>query len=521
MFKKTLIAIAFSTAALSANAANVIDTTNALNAAHVISLQSLTAAKTTTVPPVDVELDEDYLTVIIPGAKVVITVTGAAFNSGITAELSGSLVSTGGNPVNAGSSLTYTINSETFTTDGDTFSIPALPVILDAVDSTVKYTVSFTTTGGSAISGSTAAATSVATIVNEWSVAFDSLNNQIDVADNRETFVGGGSTDTLGLKFSDIDTAGGAALVSAEVTVAGDYTDIVSVVDSSANAYTINTAKDAATFTYTSGTSPALGSTDLNDIDETLTFTVKSGAAAVSLTENTFTATVDVKYDGTKTLALATAKSVGAWTLNSSSTTINYAPMGPNTQLIVNATSSFKESASVDVSYLAADGTMELLEDVATVSAKSITKLGDTISAAVLADMGTTSTKTKLVVSVNAPEGNVTFFTGFKDKTDGSRMALQQVDAVANATLTAAEAAQADLANTTDGLGILASKVTALSAADIAAANEAAAVAVEATSAVASDIICDLNSTSSDAATALLIKYKATTDKCVILANDD
>jgi hypothetical protein len=451
MFKKTLIAIALSTAAMSASAANVIDTTNLKNAAHVISLQSLTAAKTTTVPAVKVTLDADFETVIIDGAKVVITVSGAVFNSGITSDLTGDVVAAG-TPVNAGNSLTYTIDSNTFTADDDEFTIPALPVILDALDSTVKYTVSFTTSGGSTISGATAASTSVANIVNEWSVTFGVLNNQIDVADNRETFVGGGSTDTLELKFSDIDTVGGAALVSAAVTVKGDFTDVVSVADGLANAYTINTDKDEATFTYNGATTPALSATDLNSIDETLTLTVKSGTDAVSLTENVFTASVSVMYDTSKTLALATDTAAGSWTLNSSSTTVNYAPMGPNTQLIVNATSAFKEDASVDVSYLAADGTMELLEDVATVSAKSVTKLGDTISAAVLGDMGTTSAKTKLVVSVNAPDGNVTFFTGFKDITDGSRMALQQVDSVANSTLAAVEANKTTLGTSTTGI---------------------------------------------------------------------
>jgi hypothetical protein len=65
--------------------------------------------------------------------------------------------------------------------------------------------------------------------------------------------------------------------------------------------------------------------------------------------------------------------------------------------------------------------------------------------------------------------------------------------------------------------------VTTAATSDLAsaAANQAAAIAVEATNAAASDIICGLNATNGVAVTATLIKYKASTNACVINAQDD
>ncbi|REL26113.1 hypothetical protein DXX93_05665 [Thalassotalea euphylliae] len=466
MFKKSLIALALAGAAMSANAANTIDTTNDKNAAHKISAESLTAARTTTVPSVDVVLDDAFDSLLVNGAKLVITVNGAVFNSSADSSslnISGEFTTTSGADANTGTTLTYVLASKSGTVaDGDKISIPALPVILNESSTKVSYTVSFLTSGDAATPGTTTASTEVATVVQEWSLAFDKLDAKINVEDDRETFVGTGdaqTSDVLTLKFGDVNTTGGAALSSVEVVIKGDFTDIVSVKDGFNNDYVINNAKTTATFTYLESAAP-LTAADLNTIDTDVTLTVKSGDDAVELKEQEFKVDATIKYNTNQSIELASDAAAGAWTLNSTSTTLNYAPFGPNTQLIVNATSKFDAAASVDVTYIKDDGKPETLTDIGMVAPNAVTKLGDIISDAIIADTGSDRGKTTITVSVNAPEGDVSFFTGFKDLTDGSRMELQQIDTVANATLSAAQAARDDLANQTDGLGELKTAIT-------------------------------------------------------------
>ena len=311
----------------------------------------------------------------------------------------------------------------------------------------ITMSVAVESESGIAIPSVGSVSNTIATMQDQWSIAITGLAAKIDVANDRETFVvktgTTATTDTMVLNYTK--NGSGATVASYKVTINGDFTGVASV----GTGYTINTAMTKATKTVAADIT--------SSSDETLTFTLEAGDDAVSQTERTFNADIEVTYDTSKTFDLATAKAAGGWTLNSSSMTMNYVPMGPNTQVIVNATSVFDEDASVDVSYLAADGTMELLTDIATVAPGVVTKLGNAISDAILADMGTTSAKTKITVSVNAPEGNVTFFTGFSNISDGSRMGLEQT------TTTEADAAaiRSDLANTTDGLGELSSDIAA------------------------------------------------------------
>jgi S-layer protein Slr4 len=447
MFKKTLLALAIAGLSTSAMAANTITTT-----AAKISAQTLTAAKTTTVQAVTVKLDNAYDSVLLDDAKLIVTISGAVFNSGTTAKV---LTGTGSSafdstvaPVNAGTTLTFVLDNKAGAinaADTDTIVIPTLPVILDTLTSTVKYAISFQTSGSAAISGPEVAATTIATVNDEWSATYTNLDAQIDVAAANKKFTGAAVTDSLVVDFSDIDTGSAVSQVKEiEITLKGDFNGITSVADGG-NAYVVNAAKTEALFTYT-----GLTLNDITAADKTIVLTIPGTAALV---ERTFSADVSLKYGASSTkFVVAADKAVGSWKFNSSSTTMNYVPFGPNTQLIVNATSSFATDASFDVTYTKADGTVKLLEDVGTVTAKTVTKLGDMIAAAIMADDSVTSGKTKVTVSVNAPDGNVTFFTGFKDKTNGDRMSLAQVDTNAADAKTAAEANKATLESTTKGL---------------------------------------------------------------------
>jgi hypothetical protein len=460
MFKKTLIALALTTAAMSATATTLETVGNATaTTPHSISFQTLTAAKTTTLADIAIVLDIDDAAVLVDGAKMTVTLTGAVFNSGVPAidDTLGTSTADAVAPTNAGSSVTYTLTTLNGYLDGQTIQLDGLPIILDSVNSDVTATVSFTTAGGAALSG-TSASLKVATVANEWSVAVAKLDARIDVADDRETFVGGLTADTLGFTFKDIDTAG-AVIVDYTVTITGDFTNIATV-----TGYTINTAKTEAKQTITpQNVNDLAGEAALANA----VFNIVSGANAVSLSEENYTAAIEVKYSTNKTLSLlaAVADNAGGFELNSTSTSINYAPFGPNTQLILNATSTFAEDASVDVTYVSPVTNLPVtLTDIGTAAAKSVTKLGDIVSAAILNEEGITSGKTSLTLSVNAPEGNVTFFAGFKDTVSGSRMALEQVtstEADAAAAKTSAAAIETDLANAVDGLGALSTGISA------------------------------------------------------------
>jgi len=455
MFKKSLLALAFAGAALSANAANTLPTTTT----YKISSQSLTAAKTANTATVAVTLDDTFDGVILAGAKMVVTISGAVFNSGITADLVGAgtaTVASTADPVNAGSTLTYVLTKTGNIADGDTITIPVLPIILDDVSGTVSYTVSFLTAGNAALSSADTATKTVATIANEWVATYTVLDEEIDVANDKEIFVGGTTlADTLVIALTDIDT--GSAVSDADelvFTVYGDMSGIASISDGT-NAYVIDTTANTAVYTYS-----LTNDTDLSNNGQTLTFNLEAASAdRIELAERDFTADVRVKYNTNLYYNIADGKAAGGWEFNSSSIVMDYVPMGSNTQVIVNATSTFAEDASVDVSYLSldADGDVEtiIITDVATVTPGTVTKLGDAIETAILTSMGTTSGKTQVTVSVNAPAGTVSFFTGFTNISDGSRMALVQ-----NTTTEAdAAAIKLDLANTTDGLGKLSTDI--------------------------------------------------------------
>ena len=486
MFKKSLLALALAGATISAANAAVIETkasTVTTNAPVAISNQGLPLTGEYNLKAADVLrvtftaaeaaalIDQNFLAVTITGAFFADYEVGGATSldtddayTPITGAVAHNGISLNAIPLSSSRASSATKLYMAFDGSG-TATLPKLlnGVLNNAISTVLEFndlnlqvisgatSITMTATveseSGVTIPGITATTTTIATMQDQWSLAITGLAAKIDVANDRETFVvktgTTATTDTMVLNYTK--NGSGATVASYKVTISGDFTGVESV----GPGYTINTAMDEATKTIAADIT--------SSSDETLTFTLESGADAVSQTERDFTADVEVTYDTSKNYDLATAKAAGGWTLNSSSMTMNYVPMGPNTLVNVNATSVFDEDASVDVSYLAADGSMELLTDIATVAPGVVTKLGNAISAAVLADMGTTSAKTKITVSVNAPEGNVTFFTGFSNISDGSRMGLEQT------TTTEADAAaiKADLAQATDGLGALKTSITA------------------------------------------------------------
>ncbi|WP_281556607.1 hypothetical protein [Thalassomonas sp. RHCl1] len=460
MFKKTLLALALTGAAAGANAASVI--TTSLPGAAPVSSQGLPATNA-------YNLFDDADDALPIAADSVIVTLAAADNSGITdggklkVNISGgffanpaSALAVAGGALVAADELVVVDAAESTSTqlvfdlstantgdwtvaDGDTISLAELELIVTG--DSVSFDTVFTTNTDVEISTTAAPAVEVAAITDQWEagVVLDltadpqvsgALDGLIDVADNRETFTTG-TTDTLTF---DANTSGtGATTNDATVTITGNFEGVASVTAATgadaAVTYTINDAMTEATFTYAAG---ATTDDEVLSGQTVVTFTLETAADEVApLDIRDFTVSLDVDYDDAEgsqnDIALLTDAAAGGWDLNGETTTLEYMPFGPNTQMIVQATSTFDEDASVSISYLnETSGQMVTLADIGTVAANSVTKLGTIISDAIIADSGEESGKTRVVITINAPAGNVSLFTAFKDTNDLDRLGVPQ-----------------------------------------------------------------------------------------------
>ena len=454
MFKKTLLAAALAAATFGANAATVITTQVA--GPEVISNQGLPATGAfTLVDDVILTLKATDTTGITDGGRLVVTVTGAFFTNpaGATAAVGGALVNETVTVDAAASTSTKLIfdlaeNADDWTVaDADTITISGIQLQISGTE--VKLSSVFQTATNIDVASTAAPAASVAKVGDQWVAgvvvdldaapnASGNLNALINVGDNRETFVDdaasdSATTDTLSF---DVNTVGaGADLNDVTVTIAGDFTNIASVVATTATAaapvtYVVNTAKTEAAFTYTvDGTKTDM--TEVTANGTSVLFTLATGTAAASMEVSTFNVSIDVDYDDAESVqgdfSPLTTAAAGGFELNGSSDTLEYVPFGPNTALILQATSTFDEDALVSVSYLnPTTGLMVELENIATATANSVSRLGPTIAAAIIADSGLESGKTRIVVTINAPDADVSLFTGFKDTSDKDRLGLPQ-----------------------------------------------------------------------------------------------
>ncbi len=453
MFKKTLLALALTGAAVAANAATVI--TTSVPGAQAISAQGLPATKAYTLfndadnalpltgGSAILTLKAADNTGITDGGRLVVTVSGAFFANPASA-----LAAVGGALVNetvvidaAESTSTKLVfdlvkNADDWTVaDNDTISLGNLGLIVTGTD--VKFSAVFQSSTKVDFATTAAPAVSVAKVTDQWKAGVvtdvtaltptsGKLNAQIDVGNDRETFTSAATSDVLTF---DVETSGsGASLNDVTVTLEGDFTGVKSVVaaNNGSAAYAINTAKTEATYTYTAVTDTTM--TELTTGASAVTFSLNTVAAdVVSLDARSFDITVDVDYDDAESaqhnLKVLDDADAGKWSLNGTSLTVEYMPFGPNTQMIVQATSTFDEDAMYDISYLnETTGKMVTLEDVGTIKKSSVSKLGGDIAAAIIADSGMESGKTRFVLSVNAPTGDVAFFTAFKDTADKDRL---------------------------------------------------------------------------------------------------
>jgi hypothetical protein len=480
MFKKTLLAVALSTATLAANAASVIGTsvtaagtpisissqglpaTKAVTIAigdgtlTAVELEALSGAAGTTTEYIKVSLKAADDTAIVTGARLVVSVTGAFFANPGTAIAGIADGDMTGTDVGIADGETIAINGTDSTSTKLVFDLAGTGfgvadgsqirignVALITTGSAVSFSSVFETNSKVAVASTAAAVKVVATITDQWKagltgnlaadpVVASKLDAQIDVGDSRLTFVGGVTSDVLLFDADTISSTVTATATGATLKLKGDFTGVKSVTAvtgaDAAVTYAIDTGKTEATFTYTTTSA----TTAIEALSSLTTYTVALNtvtADKVSLDVRDFTFDADVAYTDAEstpgTLELLGNVGAGSFTLNGVTDTTNYVPFGPNTAVIYQATSTFSEDASLSVSYLnPTTGKMVPLNDIATVTANSVSRLGPTIAAAIIADSGLESGKTRMVVTVNAPTGKVTFFKGFKDTSDKDRLGL-------------------------------------------------------------------------------------------------
>jgi hypothetical protein len=479
MFKKTLLAVALSTATLAANAASVIGTsittagtpisisTQGLPATKAVTiaigdgsltageLEALNGAAGTTTEYIKVSLKAADDTAIVTGARLVVSVTGAFFANPGTAIAGIADADMSGTDVGTTNSETIAINATDSTStklvfdlagtgfgvaDGDQIRIGNVALI--TTGSAVSFSSVFETNSKVAVASTAAPAKVVATITDQWkagltgnlaatTVVASKLDAQVDVGDSRLTFVGGVTSDVLLFDADTISSTVTATATGVTLKLKGNFTGVKSVTavtgGDAAVTYAIDTGKTEASYTYAAGATTAAEA-----LSSLTTYTVALNtvtADKVSLDVRDFTFDADVAFTDAEstpgTLELLNNVSAGSWTLNGVTDTTNYVPFGPSTAVIYQATSTFSEDASLSVSYLnPTTGKMVSLNDIATVTANSVSRLGPTIAAAIIADSGLESGKTRMVVTVNAPTGKVTFFKGFKDTSDKDRLGL-------------------------------------------------------------------------------------------------
>ena len=475
MFKKSLLVLALAGTATAATAATTVDT--APTTPVSISSQGLPATKavtlftaasdaalnglagTTAAPYVSVAVKASDASALKNDSRLVIELTGAFFADPATAVATATAL--GGADALATDDYDIVVADSTSTklvfelTDADgsiEAGVADDEIIrvgnfdLIVTGTTVSAKAYFETASKVKIPSTEGKNVVIATVADQWKAGVvtnvndldptsGKLDEKIDVGNDRETFEGEETTDKLTF---DVETFGaGADAQEAKVTVDGDFTGVKSVTAittadvggaQTAVTYEINEAKTEATYTYTTTTDTDVD--EATDGTTVLTFSLETAEDKVEpLSARSFDVSFELEYEDAENndhdINLLDAADAGKWALNGTSNTVNYFPYGPNTQPIMQVTSTFKEDVTYDVSYLnAATGKMVTLDDVGTINSNDVTKIGVEVGEAIKEDSGTESGKTKVVISVNAPSTTMSFFNAFKDLSDKDRLGL-------------------------------------------------------------------------------------------------
>ncbi|WP_462152144.1 hypothetical protein [Pseudoalteromonas xiamenensis] len=473
MFKKSLLALAL--AGMSASALAATNVTVEESTALVISKQGIpstniatlyTAADTARADQLNFAIAAAASSAVTKNAMIVVEVTGGSFVvEGTTASVeAGTTIGntkitnsamnllTSGNVASNSTRLVFDFNetggtADYSTTTGFNVALRNVKLIASGEVKVRAFLVAAGATSATPVANTTSDYKTVAKVTSQWVAAATTnassssasatlFDGKIDVGNSRLTFESKGTTDQA---IFDIDPATSSItspVTESKVTVkvTGDFTGVKTLTGlfgaDTTNSRSFSIAADKQSATFETTDAAVIANLIDDDAANTLTATLYSGTdkEVAALAERSFkiTASIGYTHEGTeKTEAVLNEVAAGSWTLNSKTFDISYIPFGPNTKPILQATSTFAEEASVDVSYLnPTTGKMVELKDVAKVAPNSVTKLGEAISTAILADFGGASLLTKVSISIYAPNGNIKLFTGFKDAADKDRLGL-------------------------------------------------------------------------------------------------
>jgi len=437
MFKKTLVALALAGLSTSALAVEMSATGQTVStegfAAGLLTAGKVQATAVTAV------LGAEYTA----GDTIEFTITGGTFSDSVY-----KLVSTGatgaGDPEvvtwgllnSTDSKLTFRATSitsagtgltagRTYSLEGATGAELGVKVTSVSKDSTVVVASEAKTSTGIAIDvaddSSTTANEDAATLLtgaNEFTTKVNKVNAQVDVGDDRLSFVSGKLPDfTIDYSKAAADVAP-VTLVSTDVTIAGDFTGVASIIELGTDGnlaggddvtLTIAEDKKSAKMTLTSATPRNLK----------FAYTLPAAAAdkVALVAPQDFTATLLAKYDVNSTIVNGEVAS--AWTLNGASPEIDFMPFSSEYAQSITVTNEGNVEGAISVDFIA-DGESTTKALTAVAAAKSVTNISAEIKA-LAAEIGITG-NAKLRIVVNSPNDDITVSGVYYHKADGDRV---------------------------------------------------------------------------------------------------
>lgn len=430
-FKKTLLAtsiLGFASASLGAELSATAVHSAGITAATPSIQQVATLDKVTVAAPI-LHLGANYGA----GDTIQITYSGADLDedySHPTAALT-SGTTTGGTCTSAnlsvsfaglsGNVATYTVGASDGANTDCSLALPAVDVDGASLATADTFSIAVSTSRGYGALETIAATKLVDVAAAEiTSVVTSKFDATIDVNDDRESFTTG-ATDVA--TFTLADAAGGAALEATSVmTVSGDFSWAASTSTGGTVTYpqaVVSAVTPANVGTVTKSASSVSWIAKAADVF-TLTLTPPTLTDVVTLPATDYSWSTDIKYNNGTDAAVITesasaAAGAGAWDLNGASITAlgisNSPSVTPMVWIQNSGTSNGAISGSVNC-----NGSTITIADLGTASAKSNTKVGEAIQAAVDAagTCPTSNTRYDATVTVNGPAADITMNASYK-----------------------------------------------------------------------------------------------------------
>lgn len=438
MFKKTLVALALTTAAMSANAAVTSATPS------VVSQEGAVGQTSIAVPTYTIRLAAEYavgdtFTITLTGAEFDTTstpaITFAGFTNAPTVGLLSKTTSTATFRVTAVPSPVEVFSGKDFLLNG--LTLKTTSVTDTAGDIKLSYAAK-TSTGLDLDNVGTATSTVVTSKSQLSSSATTKLNAVIDVENERKQFtVGNDSITTDTLVVTPVVAAAGtndAVYTGATHVIKGDFSWMESDGDAGIDAAelaaafaatggadtytsTINTAGDAITVVV----ADAAGNT-AEAMTGTFTVLGKANTKAPILPTQMFTIDSAIKYNtaagvaSTKTIASASA---GAWTLNGFDENIVFMPFDAQYAQSINVSNTGSVAGAITVD-ITAEGKTYTKTLTAIATPKATTNISAEVKAFATESGVTGNAHVKVVV--NSPAGDIDVTGVYYSKSDADRV---------------------------------------------------------------------------------------------------